>query len=322
MRLVFAGTPDFAVPALDALIAAGHDVAAVYTQPDRPAGRGRSLQASPVAQRAAALQLPLRQPVKLTPEAVEGLRELAVDALVVVAYGLILPAGALAAPRLGCFNIHASLLPRWRGAAPIQRAVLAGDPASGITIMRMDAGLDTGPMLLQERIAIGADMTAGELHDALAPLGARLMVQALQQLAAGAARETPQPAEGVTYARKITKDEARLDWSLPAAELARRVRGYNPAPGAWSELVPGSGSGAGPASGSGASERVRMLRARADGASDGAAPGTVLAADAAGIRVATGSGVLAITEIQFPGGRALTAQQASAGRALPGLRFR
>jgi methionyl-tRNA formyltransferase len=306
MRLVFCGTPDFAVPALDALIAAGHEIRAVYTQPDRPAGRGRGLQASPVAQRAAALQLPLRQPAKFTPEVIAGLRELAVDAMVVVAYGLILPAAALAATRLGCFNIHASLLPRWRGAAPIQRAVLAGDAESGVTIMRMDEGLDTGPMLLREAVPIGPSMTAGELHDALAPLGARLMVRALEQLAAGTARETAQPADGVTYAKKIAKEEARLDWTLPAIELAQRVRGYNPAPMAWSEL---------------ARERVRVLRAHTDRARPGAGPGTVLGADAEGIRVATGSGALVITELQFAGGKPMTAQQASAGRSLAGLWF-
>jgi methionyl-tRNA formyltransferase len=305
MRLAFAGTPDFAVPALEALVAAGHPIAAVYTQPDRPAGRGRQLQPSPVAQRAAALKLPLRQPAKFTAEAVAGLEQLAVDALVVVAYGLILPPGALAAPRLGCFNIHASLLPRWRGAAPIQRAVLAGDRDSGVTIMRMDAGLDTGPMLLREVLPIGPGMTAGELHDALAPVGARLMVQALEALARGAARETPQPAAGVTYAGKISKGEARLDWSRPAEELARAVRAYNPAPVAWTELD---------------GERVRIYRAAPAPAAAGE-PGTIIAADAGGIRVATGSGTLVIGELQWPGGKPLSAQQASAGRALNGRRF-
>ena len=314
MRLVFCGTPDFAVPALDALVGAGHTVAAVYTQPDRPAGRGRQLQATPVAQRAAALGLPVRKPPRLTAEEVAGLRELAPDAIVVVAYGLILSAAVLAVPRLGCFNIHASLLPRWRGAAPIQRAVLAGDAESGITIMRMDAGLDTGPMLLREALPIGPAMTSGELHDALAPLGARLVVRALADLAAGTARETPQPAEGVTYAKKITKDEARLDWTLPAEELARRVRGYNPAPMAWTEFAPGSGSGAG-------AERVRVLRARAEPRAAGAEPGTVLDAGAEGIRVATGDGVLAITELQFPGGTPVTARQAAGSRSLRGQRL-
>jgi len=307
MRLVFCGTPAFAVPALDALVAAGHAVAAVYTQPDRPAGRGRQLQATPAAQRAAALGLPVRKPAKLVGEEIDALRALAPDALVVVAYGLILSEAVLAVPRLGCFNIHASLLPRWRGAAPIQRAVLAGDAESGITIMRMDAGLDTGPMLLREALPIGPAMTAGELHDALAPLGARLVVRALEDLAAGRARETPQPAEGVTYAKKLGKDEARLDWSLPAAELARRVRGYNPAPMAWTEL---------------GGERVRVLRARAEPPqARGAAAGTVLSAAADGLRVATGDGTLVITEIQFAGGTPLSAAQASAGRSLAGRRF-
>ena len=216
MRLAFAGTPDFAVPALDALVKAGHSIGAVYTQPDRPAGRGRHLQPSPVAQRAAALGLPLRQPEKFTADAIAGLRELAPDAMVVVAYGLILPPAVLAIPRLGCFNIHASLLPRWRGAAPVPRAVLAGDRESGVTIMRMDAGLDTGPMLLSESLPIAPDMSAGELHDALAPLGARLVVQALAQLERGALKETPQPADGATYAKKISKDAARLDWTRSA----------------------------------------------------------------------------------------------------------
>jgi methionyl-tRNA formyltransferase len=293
------------VPALEALLAAGHTVAAVYTQPDRPAGRGRAVQPSPVAQRATALQLPLRQPIKFTADAIEGLRELAVDALVVVAYGLILPADALAAPRLGCFNIHASLLPRWRGAAPIQRAILAGDRETGVTIMRMDAGLDTGPMLLREALPIGANTTTGELHDALATLGAKLIVAAIDGVARGTARETPQPTDGVTYATKISKDEARLDWSRGADELARAVRAYHPAPGAWSELD---------------GERVKVLRARAE-AAGGGAPGTIATADAAGLRVATGAGTLLIAELQWPGGRPLSAQQAIAGRSLTGRRF-
>jgi methionyl-tRNA formyltransferase len=305
MKLAFAGTPDFAVPALDALIAAGHEVRGVYSQPDRPAGRGRAVQASPVAQRAAALELPLRQPAKFTAEAVESLRQLDVDALVVVAYGLILPPAALAAPRLGGFNIHASLLPRWRGAAPIQRAILAGDRESGVTIMRMDAGLDTGPMLLREALPIAPGMSAGELHDALAPLGARLMVQALEQLARGAARETPQPDEGVTYARKISKDEARLDWSRGADELARAVRAFHPAPVAWAELE---------------GERVRILRARA-APGRAAAPGTIVAAGAGGIHVATGAGTLVVAELQWPGGKPMAAAAAVTGRSLGGRRF-
>jgi methionyl-tRNA formyltransferase len=305
MKLAFAGTPEFAVPALDALIAAGHEVRAVFTQPDRPAGRGRAVQAAPVARRAAALELPLRQPAKFTAEAVAGLEQLAVDALVVVAYGLILPPAALATPRLGCFNIHASLLPRWRGAAPIQHAILAGDRETGVTIMRMDAGLDTGPMLLREALPIAPGMSAGDLHDALAPLGARLMVQALEALARGAAREIPQPEGGVTYARKISKDEARLDWSRGAEELERAVRAYNPAPVAWTELD---------------GERVRIYRAAA--APDrAAAPGTIVSADAAGIHVATGAGTLVVAELQWPGGKPLTAAAAITSRSLGGRRF-
>jgi methionyl-tRNA formyltransferase len=223
----------------------------------------------------------------------------------VVAYGLSLPADALAAPKLGCFNIHASLLPRWRGAAPIQRAILAGDGQTGVTIMRMEAGLDTGPMLLREALPIGALATAGELHDALSALGAKLIVQALDELTRGAARETQQPADGVTYAKKISKDEARLDWSRDADELARAVRAYNPAPIAWTELD---------------GERVRIQRASPEPGGNGA-PGTIVGADAGGIRVATGRGTLAITELQWPGGRPLSAQQAIAGRSLVGCRF-
>ncbi|HUR40454.1 MAG TPA: methionyl-tRNA formyltransferase [Verrucomicrobiae bacterium] len=305
MNLIFAGTPDFAVPALDALVGAGHRVLAAYTQPDRPAGRGRVLTPTPVALRAAQLGIEVRKPVKLVPEECVALAALRADAMVVVAYGLLLPQAALDSTRLGCFNIHASLLPRWRGAAPIARAVLAGDAESGVTIMRMELGLDTGPMLVVGRVPIGAQTTAGELHDALSPLGARLMVEALAQLASGRASETPQPVEGVTYAKKITKDEARLDWSLPAQELARRVRGYNPQPVAWTEL---------------GSERVRILHAVA-ASGGGEAPGTIVGVDATGIHVATGYGTLVVTQIQFPGGKAMGAAQAAAGRSLPGLIF-
>ena len=306
MRLVFAGTPDFAVPALDAL-AGRHEVAAVYSQPDRPAGRGRQLQPPPVARRARERGLALRQPARLDEAEIAALRALAPDALVVVAYGLILPPAVLAIPRLGCLNIHASLLPRWRGAAPIQRAILAGDRETGITIMRMDAGLDTGPMLLREALPIGDDATAGEVHDALAPLGARLVLRALDGLAAGTLAQTPQPAEGVSYAKKISKDDARLDWSRPAAELARAVRAFNPAPVAWTEL---------------GEERVRIHRAVAEDAAAGAAPGTVVTADAGGLRVACGAGVLRITELQRPGGRALPAGELVRSWALAGQRFR
>jgi len=306
MRLVFAGTPDFAVAALEALHAAGHDIAGVFTQPDRPAGRGRKLTPSPVAQRAAALDLAVFKPEKLRAEAQAQLRTLAPEVIVVVAYGLILPQAVLDIPPHGCLNIHASLLPRWRGAAPIQRAIEAGDRETGITIMRMDAGLDTGPMLLREALPIGAQATAGELHDALSALGARLIVQALDDLARGAARETLQPADGVTYAKKISKDEARLDWSRDAAALARAVRAYNPAPVAWGELD---------------GERVRIWKASAVDETASEPPGTILRGRARGINVATGRGILVIDELQWPGGKPLGWQQAAAGRSLAGRRF-
>ena len=305
MRLVFAGTPEFSVPALDALVAAGHAVAAVYTQPDRPAGRGRTLTATAVAQRAAALGLPVHKPARFDAEAIATLRTLAPEALVVVAYGLILPAAALSVPRLGAFNIHASLLPRWRGAAPIARAILAGDTRTGVTIMRMDEGLDTGPMLRSESVDIGAHVTAGELQQTLAALGARLMAETLDELAAGTAVETPQPAEGATYAKKLAKDEARLDWTRPAAELSRAVRAFNPAPVAWTEL---------------GGERVRILRAFPSSDAASQPPGTVARHDGHGIAVATGAGTLVIEALQWPGGRVLGAGEAI-GRRLTGERF-
>ncbi|SFF22856.1 methionyl-tRNA formyltransferase [Fontimonas thermophila] len=305
MRLVFAGTPEFAVAALDALHAAGHTLAGVFTQPDRPAGRGRRLTPSPVAQRAAELGLPVFKPEKLHAEAQAVLRACAPEVIVVVAYGLILPQAVLDIPRHGCLNIHASLLPRWRGAAPIQRAIEAGDTQTGITIMRMDAGLDTGPILLREAVPIGEHTTAGELHDQLATLGARLIVTALERLARGALPETPQPAHGATYAAKLSKDEARIDWTQDAVTLARRIRAFNPWPGAWS-LLDG--------------ERIRLLLARAlDRPAPATPPGTVLDGDA--LDVACGSGVLRIDQLQWPGGRVLDARAAQRARHLVGKRF-
>ncbi len=292
MRLVFAGTPDFAVPALDALHAAGHHIAAVYSQPDRPAGRGRKLQPPPVALRAAALGLPLQQPPKLDAVAQAQLRQLAPEAMVVVAYGLLLPQAALDIPLRGCFNIHASLLPRWRGAAPIARAVEAGDRESGITIMRMDAGLDTGPMLLWQSVPVSEETTAAQLHDTLAPLGGTLMIEALARLQRGELPDQPQPAQGMSYAKKLSKEEARLDWSRPASQLARQVRAYNPAPVAWGELD---------------GERIRFWNARAEADAAGAEPGTVLALDTQGLHLACGEGRLCITELQRPGGKVLPA---------------
>lgn len=302
MRLVFAGTPDFSVAALDALHADGHDIVGVYTQPDRPAGRGRKLQQSAVGAHAATLGLNVLKPEKFNADAINGLRALAPDAMVVVAYGLILPQAVLDIPPRGCFNIHASLLPRWRGAAPIQRAILAGDSETGITIMRMDAGLDTGPMLLRRSMPIGAAQTSGDLQGTLSTLGASMMAEALRDL--DALHETAQPSEGATYAKKIRKDEARMDWSQPATELARAVRGYHPAPVAWTEL---------------SGERVLVHAARAEDVSRTEAVGTIVAMDSAGLGVNCGEGVLHILEWQRAGGKILPA--ALAPHAWLGQRF-
>lgn len=293
MRLVFAGTPAFSVAALDALIAAGHDIVGVYTQPDRPAGRGQKLSASPVAVRATQLGLALFKPEKLrgNEDAIAKLRSLAPDCMVVVAYGLILPQAVLDIPTHGCINIHASLLPRWRGAAPIQRAILAGDAQTGVTIMRMDCGLDTGPMLLRESLPIGSTTTAGELQDALSGMGAKLIVDALHGIESGSLIEQPQPATGATYAAKLGREEARLDWTLPADALLRSTHAYNPMPGAWSELR---------------GERIKLLRAEVGLnriPATLAEPGSIVAADERGMTVMTGSGLLRILELQRPGGR-------------------
>lgn len=283
MRLAFAGTPEFAVSALNALHAAGHDIAAVFTQPDRPSGRGQKLTASAVAQRASTLNLPLFKPEKFRDEAQQQLRALKVDLMVVAAYGLILPQTALDIPARGCLNIHASLLPRWRGAAPIQRAILAGDTETGVTLMRMEAGLDTGPMLLRGSLPITAEITAGELHDQLAALGAQLIVQ---QLAQTQWPQTPQPAQGVTYAPKLSKEEARVDWSRSAAEVVRAIHAYNPWPGAWSEL---------------GGERLKLLRAQER--PESAEPGRVISVGEQGLHIGAGQGSVLVTELLRPGGR-------------------
>jgi methionyl-tRNA formyltransferase len=300
MRLVFMGTPDFAVPALDALLAAGHSVAAVYTQPPRPAGRGQREQISPVHACANAHGLPVRTPASLKSEAVQKeFADLQADAAVVAAYGLILPKPVLAAPRLGCLNIHASLLPRWRGAAPIHRAILAGDAETGITIMQMDAGLDTGAMLLQEATPIGADDSAQTLHDRLAEIGGRLIVAALERLQAGALAARPQPGEGVTYAAKLTREEGRLDWSRPAATLERQVRAFDPWPGAWFEHR---------------GERIKVLAARTATVPAGRAPGTVLDPP---LLIACGEGALQLLRLQRAGKAALDAGDFLRGFPLP-----
>jgi methionyl-tRNA formyltransferase len=293
MRIVFAGTPEFAVPSLRAA-ARQHEVVAVYTQPDRPAGRGRGLAASPVKLEAVARGIPVLQPESLRgAEARQVLRDLAPDLMVVVAYGLILPRAVLAIPTHGCWNVHASLLPRWRGAAPIQRAIQAGDTETGVGLMQMEAGLDTGPVLLEQRTPIGPDETGGQLHDRLAELGAQVLADGLGLLRAGIRPvPRPQPQEGVTYAHKLDKAEARLDWSRSAEELARTVRAFNPWPVAEA-LVAG--------------ERLRIHGAAAIAADHGAAPGTLLAAGRDGIDIACGSGALRLRVIQREGGRAITA---------------
>jgi methionyl-tRNA formyltransferase len=317
MRVIFAGTPDFARVALQRLHAAGFDIPLVLTQPDRPAGRGMKLQPSAVKQFALEHGIPVAQPRSLRldgkfPDDAAAAREAIgaarADAMVVAAYGLILPQWVLDAPRLGCLNIHASLLPRWRGAAPIHRAIEAGDAETGVTIMQMDAGLDTGAMLLVERTPVAAEDTTATLHDKLAALGGRMIVEALELAACGGLRPVPQPAEGVTYAHKIEKAEAAIDWSLPADAIARRVRAFDPFPGA-SGVISG--------------ETVKIWRAGAVMQGRGSvAPGTVVAVDAHGVGVACGQGRLVITELQRAGGKRLAAADFLRGFALaPGMRF-
>ncbi|EAR50478.1 methionyl-tRNA formyltransferase [Oceanicola granulosus HTCC2516] len=282
MRIVFMGTPDFSVPVLDALVAAGHEIACVYSQPPRPAGRGRKDRPSPVQARAEALGLPVRHPVSLKPaEAQAEVAALGAEVAVVVAYGLILPQPVLDAPARGCLNIHASLLPRWRGAAPIHRAIMAGDAETGVCIMQMEAGLDTGPVLLREALPIGAEETTGELHDRLSSLGARLIVEALDGL--DGLEPQPQPEAGVTYAAKIDKAEARIDWSRPADEVGRHIRGLAPFPGAWCDA---------------GGERLKLLGARVVGGTG--APGAVLAP----LVVACGTGAVEVPLVQREGRRA------------------
>jgi methionyl-tRNA formyltransferase len=295
MRIAFMGSPDFAVPALRALHAAGHEIAAVYCQPPRPAGRGQKETPCPAHRAAIELGLPVRTPARLKRDTAqhEAFAALDLDAAVVAAYGLILPRAMLEAPRRGCINIHASLLPRWRGAAPIHAAILAGDESTGITIMRMEEGLDTGPMLLAQSIPVAPDATVAALHDALAAIGARLVLRALAEDPPA----TPQPEDGVTYAPKLTKADGRLDWTQDAAALDRRVRALNPWPGTYFDQ---------------GGEQIRVLAARAEAGTG--APGTVL--DDAAL-VATGGAALRLLRLQRPGRAAQDADAFLRGFALP-----
>jgi methionyl-tRNA formyltransferase len=316
MKIIFAGTPEFAAVALAALHAAGHRIPLVLTQPDRPAGRGLQLQASAVKQFALAHGIPVAQPVSLRldgkyPDAAQQadalLRATPHDVMVVAAYGLILPRSVLDIPPRGCINIHASLLPRWRGAAPIHRAIEAGDGATGVTIMQMEEGLDTGPMLLSQSLPIGAGDTTGSLHDKLARLGGELIVEALHKLEQGTLAAQAQPQAGITYAAKITKEEAALDFAQPAETLERKVRAFNPFPGTIARFdgVP-----------------VKIWGAETAASSPGALPGKVLAADGQnGILVVCGKGVLRLTELQKPGGKRLPAAEFLKGFPLEGGRF-
>lgn len=295
MRLAFMGTPAFSVPVLDALVEAGHEIAAVYCQPPRPAGRGKKERPSPVHRRALELGLPVRHPKSLKgAEEQAKFATLDTDIAVVVAYGLILPKAILDAPRRGCLNIHASLLPRWRGAAPIHRAVLAGDRETGVCIMQMDEGLDTGPVLICEKTPIGSTDTTGDLRDRLAQMGARLIVRALAEL--DRLSPTPQPETGVTYAAKIDKSEARIDWTRTAGQVDRQIRGLSPFPGAWC-MAEG--------------ERLKLLRSRL--ASGSGAPGQVLG----GFTVACGSGAIEVLEAQRQGKRPMSAEELLRGMTLP-----
>ena len=293
MKIVFAGTPDFAVPSLLAAASRG-EVAAVYTQPDRPAGRGRGLTASPVKREATRLGIPVLQPESLKGELMgDVMRQIAPDLIVVVAYGLMLPRSILAIPRHGCWNVHASLLPRWRGAAPIQRAIEAGDTETGVCLMQMEAGLDTGPVMLSQQTPIGAEETGGQLHDRLAELGAQILADGLGLLRAGMRPQgIAQPVEGVTYAHKLEKSEAQLDWSQPAEMLARKVRAFEPWPVAEAMV---------------AGERLRIHGAIAIDLNHNAAPGALLAASRQGIDIACAQGALRLRVIQREGGKAITA---------------
>jgi len=305
LRIVFMGTPDFAVPTLTEIVGAGHEVAAVYSQPPRKAGRGMAERKSPVHEAAEQFALPVLSPKSLKDaDAQAAFAAHDADAAVVVAYGLILPKPVLDAPAHGCFNLHASLLPRWRGAAPIQRAIMAGDAETGVAVMRMAEGLDTGPVCMEERVAIGADMTAGELHDSLAVIGAGLMVRALAALSRDSLTCRAQAEDGTTYASKIEKAETRIDWSMPANAVHDHIRGLSPFPGAWFDMN---------------GERIKVLRSHLSAGTKGAAPATLL--DGEGT-VACGDDAIRLVEVQRPGKQQMSyADFARGARLEPGIVF-
>lgn len=303
LKIVFMGTPDFSVPALEAIVAAGHDVVAVYSQPPRPAGRGMAEKKSPVHVSAEAKGIEVRTPLNLKTAAdQEAFAALSADAAVVIAYGLILPRAVLEAPRLGCFNVHASRLPRWRGAAPIQRAIMAGDTETAVMVMRMEEGLDTGPVGATALVPISPDVTAGELHDVLAREGAGLIVRALERLEAGELSFTPQPEEGVTYAAKIAKSEARIDFTRPAVEVHNLIRGLSPFPGAWFEATPEAGT----------PERIKVIRSSL--AQGSGAPGMALDDT---LTIACGEGAVRLVEVQRAGKKAMSADEFLRGFPVP-----
>jgi methionyl-tRNA formyltransferase len=300
LRLAFMGTPDFAVPTLAALINGGHEIVAVYTQPPRPAGRGKKLRPTPVQTFAELKGIPVFSPASLKDAGEQAaFKNLGLDAAVVVAYGLILPPAILAAPRLGCINVHASLLPRWRGAAPIQRAIMAGDKETGVSIMQMDKGLDTGPVILERRTAIAQGDTAGSLHDRLSELGAEVICDALEGLQSRRVKPTPQPERGVTYAEKISKQEGHINWNQPARDVGSQIRGLTPFPGAWFEF---SGN------------RVKVLEVELHNSSQDRIPGQIIAAP---LIVACLSGALELITLQREGKSAMTADQLLRGFPIP-----
>ena len=306
-RIIYAGTPEFAVSALESLLASDHEVIAVYTQPDRPAGRGRKLQSSPVKLRALQAGLPVLQPpdFKLD-EDLQHLRELDADLMVVAAYGLLLPAAVLAAPRLGCVNIHASLLPRWRGASPIQQAILAGDAVTGVSLMKMDEGLDTGDVILSRSLPLQPDWNASQLHDALAPLGAQLLIEALADIETALQQARPQDEAAATYAPRLSKQQAEVDWHKPAARLLREIRAFNPWPVSYTCLR---------------NDSIRLWSACASAAYDVADAGRVVAHDRTGVYVSCADAVLQVTELQFAGRKRCSAAQALNASNLTGQRL-